>query len=123
MSVSGKRDWSRRQRVGPLLQRELDELLRHEFHDPRLDGLTVTEVDLSPDLRHARVYVSRLGRSVEESLEVLATLGGRLRGVVCRRLHLRYAPRLEFVADLVPDRAARISSLIDRGRGSGPAGD
>ena len=106
----------RRQRLGDQLQVELAELIQREVKDPRVGFVTVTEVRMSPDLKHARVYVSIFedgeGGS-EESLATLQRAEGFLRGRLGRRLRLRYVPALKFVIDDSLDRGARIEELLD----------
>lgn len=78
--------------------------------------MTVTSVDTSPDLRHARVYVSVLGGEDERaaSMEGLAASHGFLQARVNQELHMKRTPKLEFVYDDSVDRGMRISELIDR---------
>lgn len=85
----------RRERVSELIREEISELIRREVRDPRLSGLiSVTEVVTSPDLRHARVFVSVMGTE-EEKRQVekgLAAASGFLRKGLGERLSLRYTP-------------------------------
>ncbi len=91
-------------------------MIREHFSDPCLDGLTITSVDVSPDLRNARVYVSRLGKPLDEALAKLQGISGRLRGWLGKRLKLRRVPELAFVVDTLPDDAAHINELIRAAR-------
>ena len=98
--------------------------------DPRLVALvTVTAVDVTRDLKHARIFVSLLGSDADKasSLEALASMTGHLRTRVARVMRLRVAPQLAFRADESVERAARIESLLaqvrdrksdDRGSGT-----
>ncbi|MCB1884014.1 MAG: 30S ribosome-binding factor RbfA [Geminicoccaceae bacterium] len=95
--------------------------LRGETHDPLLDGvsLTVSEVRMSRDLRHAVVYVSELGHEALRP-EVGAALGraaGRLGGRAAREMNLKYAPRLRFEPDDRFGEAERVERLLDEGLG------
>jgi ribosome-binding factor A len=88
---------------------------RRELHDPELEheDLTVTEVRMSPDLRNATVFVSRLGRSDADSL--LPALGRArpfLRAQLAHALRLRYAPDLSFQPDHALDTAVSIDRLL-----------
>ncbi len=88
---------------------------RREFRDPDLAAadLTVTEVRISPDLRHATAFITRLGRAdVDGLLPNLARAAPYLRGVLARQLHLRVAPDLNFLADTSIDYAARMDALL-----------
>ena len=90
-------------------------LMRGEVHDPRLDGVSVTvgEVRASRDLRQATVYVTELGAAIRpETLAALEHAAPRLAGQVARGIHLKYAPRLHFVADTLFDEAARMERLV-----------
>ena len=85
--------------------------------DPRVTGLvTVTGVDVTRDLRHARVHVSILGTEAEkkETLEGLASVAGHLRARLGRTLRLRSTPELDFKYDASIAHAARIDSLLEQ---------
>jgi len=99
-------------------------LLRGEAHDPRLAGvsLTVGEVRASRDLKHATAYVSELGNRLRpETLAALEHAAPWLSGVVARAMHLKYAPRLRFVADELYDEAARMDRLLSEAKARVPA--
>lgn len=88
---------------------------RGEIRDPDLAGehITVAEVRISPDLKHATVFVSRLGRSdIAEKLPALRRCAAFLRGQVAHALRLRYAPELHFQADTSVDYAMHIDALL-----------
>ena len=89
--------------------------MRHEFRDPDLAGaeITVTEVRLTPDLKHAMVFVSRLGRSdVEELIPVMKRASAYMRGQVAHALRLKFAPDLHFQPDHALDYAMKIEKLM-----------
>jgi len=88
---------------------------REQFRDPDLAGviITVTEVRISPDLKHATVFVTRLGRSdVAEKLPALRRCATFLRGQVAHQLRLRYAPDLHFQADTSIDYAMHVDEML-----------
>ena len=88
---------------------------RGEIHDPDLAGerITVAEVRLSPDLKHATAFVSRLGRTdIEAKLPALRRAATFLRGQVAHALRLRYAPNLHFQADTSVDYAMFVDGLL-----------
>lgn len=88
---------------------------RGAFRDPDLVDarITVTEVRISPDLRHATVFVARLGRSdVAALFPALGRVAAFLRGEVARTLRLRFAPELHFAADTTLETATRIDALL-----------
>jgi ribosome-binding factor A len=105
----------RPERVAELIQERLAELLRSRFRDPRLGFVTVTEVKLSGDLRHARVYVSVLGGAEQERASLAALRHGAafLRHELATGLKLRHTPVLSFIADAGPAQADRIARLLD----------
>lgn len=109
------REFSRTRRVGEQIRRELAELLRDEIRDPRMVMVSMTGVEVSRDLAHAKVYITLLGDPAERP-EVLAALNHAaplLRRELGRRMHIRMTPQLEFRYDEVVERGARLSSLID----------
>jgi ribosome-binding factor A len=110
----------RQLRVGEALRHALAELLlRDGLHQPALADakLTVSEVRISADLRHAVVFLTELGRDLRpERLEALRRATPLLRGELARRLRLKYAPDLEFRADPVFAEAARIEALLVKER-------
>ena len=105
----------RQQRVSELLREEISLIMLRDMHDPHLQSLTVTDVEVSPDLRHAQIYVSTLGDETERR-KVLAALTGRavgfVRGQLARRLDLRRIPELHFRLDDSPRRAQHIEMLL-----------
>jgi len=107
---------SRRQRqVAELLHQEISQLIQHGTKDPRLGFVTVTDVEVSPDLRLARVYVTVLGdeEEAQSTLEGLASAEGYFRYTMKQTLSLRFIPELRFKIDRSLERAARIESLLD----------
>ena len=110
----------RQLRVGEAMRHVLAELLmRGGTREPGLAeaALTVSEVRITPDLRHAVVYVTELGGELEAGrLEALRRAAPMLRGEVARRLQLKYAPDLAFRADRSFAEAARIEALLARER-------
>lgn len=109
-------EFSRTRRVGEQIQRELAELLQREVKDPRVAGVTVTAVEVSRDLAHAKVYVSRMTSDADwdATLEGLRRAGGFLRRELGRRLTLRTVPELRFLRDASIEQGARLSELIDQ---------
>lgn len=108
------REFPRRLRVNVLLQRELAELIRDELTDPRTVGVSVAAVDVSPDLRSARVTVTCLGDddALQQAVEGLEHAAGRLRHMLGRRVRMRVLPQLHFVVDRTTREADRINRLI-----------
>jgi ribosome-binding factor A len=108
----------RQLRVGEEIRHILaGEFIRREFRDPDLatTPITVTEVRISPDLRHATVFVTRLGRSdIGVLLPNLARVAPYLRGVLAKAMRLRVAPDLSFQPDTSIDYAQHVSELLHR---------
>ena len=104
------------ERVNSLIRQEISELLRRQVKDPRLGNLVaVTDVSTSPDLRHAKVSVSRIGSEEEkqETLSVLAAASGFFRNELAKRLRLRHIPELSFQWDDSIERGVHLLQLID----------
>ena len=115
------KDFSRTRRIAEQIQRELAELIRHEMKDPGVGGLvTITEVEVSPDHSHAKVFFTRLGDEslIQETSAGLRRAAGFLRTQLAQRLKLRTVPQLEFKYDASVERGARLSRLIDEAVGS-----
>jgi ribosome-binding factor A len=107
---------SRRQRqVAELLHEELSQLIQHGTRDPRLGFVTVTGVDVSPDLRLARVYVTVLGdkSDAQETLAGLVSAAGYFRHRLRELLTLRFIPELTFKIDSSLEYGMRIDKLLD----------
>src|SRR5215218_771144 len=110
-------DNRRHERVAEAIREEVARFLADGVKDPRVGGLvTVTGVDLTRDLRHARVFVSILGSDAEkaDAFVGLASLAAHLRGRIGRALRLRVAPEIAFRPDESVARAARIESLLEQ---------
>jgi ribosome-binding factor A len=104
----------RQERVQAQLVEQISDIIFTEMRDPRLGFLTVTGAEISRDLRHAKVYVSILGdnEARKQSLKVLNSATGMLRGEFARRAHLRVAPELEFHYDDGIERGQHIFELL-----------
>ena len=107
----------RADRVAEAIREEVATFLTDRAKDPRLIGLvTVTGVDVTRDLRHAKVFVSVLGSEAEQraTFEGLASIAGHLRSYVGRSLRLRVAPQIVFQPDRSIAQAAHIDALLAR---------
>jgi ribosome-binding factor A len=104
----------RSDRVGALLQSSLSEILLRDVKDPRIGMVTVTGVELSSDLKHARVFVSTVGDEAarRRSLEGLASARPFLQSQAGKRLGLRFTPELRFVLDPSFEAADRMERLL-----------
>jgi ribosome-binding factor A len=108
---------ARMRRVDEAVRAVLSDAIATHLQDPRVGFVTVTAVKTSPDLRHARVYVSVLGdeHAREDSLAGLRSAHGFLQGRVAAELSLKHTPLLTFEYDESITRAMRITRLIDEG--------
>ena len=109
----------RLRRVDEAVRQVLSDAVATDLKDPRVGFVTVTAVKTSPDLRHARVYVSVLGGEDERaaSLEGLRSAHGFLQRRVAGELRMKHTPTLDFVYDDSVERGMRLSELIDRETG------
>lgn len=104
------------ERVNSLIRHEISQLLQRQVKDPRLGNfIAVTEVITSPDMKHARVFISHLGTDAEkqETLNTLTSAAGFFRRELSKSLKLRYTPELAFHWDDSIERGDRISQIID----------
>ena len=103
-------------RVNEAVREVVSVRIAEGLRDPRIGFVTVTSVDTSPDLRHARVYVSVLGTAEEREATMagLESAHGVLQQSVASELRLKHTPTLQFVFDESIDRGMRISELLDR---------
>jgi ribosome-binding factor A len=100
--------------VNALLQETLSDLLQREVADPRLDFVTVTDVDTTSDLRQAHVYVTFLGAAEDRQsgMEALGKATSYLRRQLGQRVYLRYVPELTFHLDKSIERGLRIDEIL-----------
>ncbi len=112
------KEYARTQRVSDYLQRELATLIQHELRDPRVGMVSVTGVDVSRDLRHARVYYTVMGsdssEEAKESTEALNRAAGFLRTQLSRDSSMRSVPQLKFYFDSSVGRGRKLEDLIHR---------
>jgi ribosome-binding factor A len=101
-------------RVGELIQAEIADLLLRHIKDPRLNMATVSRVEVSPDLRYARMYISHTGNEVEQQMAIEGFLhaAGFIRNQLSKRLKLRHVPQLSFKLDTTIAYGVRISSML-----------
>ncbi len=104
----------RPRKVADLIQRELADLLRHELRDPRVGMVTLTSVDVAPDLSHAKVFFTLLNSDKkDETARALQRAAGFLRSQLSHRMTMYTTPELRFVYDESVERGDRLSRLID----------
>jgi ribosome-binding factor A len=109
------RDYPRSRRIADQVQRELSDIIRLELKDPRVGMITITDVDVSPDNKNARVYFTVLGdqERVADALAGLTRAAGFLRSELSQRMKLRSVPQLRFAHDASVERGMHLSQLID----------
>ena len=105
---------ARPRKVADLIQREISELLRRELRDPHVGMVTLTSVDVAPDLSHAKVFFTLLDKSkLAETEKALQRAAGFLRSQLSHRMNMYTTPALRFVYDESVERGDRLSRLID----------
>ena len=109
------REYGRNRRVADLVLRELAVCIQRELSDTKLKFVTVSAVDVSPDLKNAKVYVTSLEDDLDKDRIVkdLNERAGHYRHLLSQRLSLRSVPRLTFVFDYSVERGRRLTDLID----------
>jgi ribosome-binding factor A len=104
----------RPQKVADLIQRELSDLLRRDVRDPHVGMVTLTSVDVAPDLSHAKVFFTILDKQKQgETTKALQRAAGFLRSQLSHRMNMYTTPALRFVYDESVERGDRLSRLID----------
>ena len=108
------KDYSRTQRIGDQMQRELAVLIQREIKDPRLGLVTITAVDVSRDLSHAKVFITVMGKDddaeqIKLNLEILGEAAGYLRMLLGKSMKVRTIPQLHFHYDASIRRGAELS--------------
>lgn len=113
------KDFSRSHRVAEQMQRELADLLMFEVKDPRIGMITITAVEVTGDMAHAKIFYSaaKPDDSIQKGLEKSA---GFLRTQLAKRMLLRTVPQLHFVYDSSIDNGMKMSQLIDEALSNKP---
>ncbi|MDO8438988.1 MAG: 30S ribosome-binding factor RbfA, partial [Telluria sp.] len=104
-------------RVADQIQRDLAEIIAYELKDPRVGMVTISEVQLTPDYAHAKVFFTMLKddkESVRNTVEGLQAASGFIRKQLGLRLHIHTLPQLHFVHDTSTSRGMEMSLLIDQ---------
>lgn len=108
--------FKRADKVSEAIKREISVMLNQEVKDPGIHFVTVTGVETTDDLRHAKIFVSILGdeKTRQESMDGLERAKGFLRGELGHRLQLRYTPEIQFRLDKSLDHAMKIRGLLNQ---------
>jgi ribosome-binding factor A len=116
--------YKRSQRLGILFREEIADIIMKKVKDPRLGFVTVTDVELSEDLKLARVYISVLkDEDKETALEILNAAKGLVRSEVSKRVRVKFIPAIEFRIDASIARGDRIDQLLSEIREKGYSDD
>ena len=113
----------RHERVAEEIRHELGTMVAGELKDPRLEGLiTITEVRVTPDLKHARVFVSVMGSGMEQknAIRGLSAAAGYIRHELTERIQLRRAPEMHFILDHSEEYSQRIDELLKQTKKPAP---
>lgn len=108
---------SRSERVRKALIREVSTLLQRNIKDPRISGIvSVTDVELSSDCRHAKIFVSIFGEKEEQdkTMKALESSTGYIRTEISKRLEMRFSPEIVFKMDDSLERGSRVSGILDK---------
>lgn len=108
-------EFSRTQRVGGQIQRELAQIIQQELCDPRLGLVTISAVKVSKDMAHAKVFITLMKpeQDVDATLKVLKKASGFLRRALGKRIVLRVLPELHFVYDRSLEEGLRVDALLN----------
>lgn len=106
--------FKRSQRIQELLLEEIARLIQHGLKDPRIGFATITQVNVSDNLKHANIFVSVMGgdQEKEDTLEALRSAKGFIRNALGKNLYLRYIPELDFKRDDTQDQVDKISKIL-----------
>lgn len=106
----------RPERVQEALRQEISRIVQNEIRDPRLGFLTITAVDLTRDLRYARVYFSVLGEEKDKKLALkgLNSAKGYIKGLLSDRIKLKFMPEIEFKVDESFEHTRKIYDILDK---------
>ena len=107
---------TRVERVAELIREEISEIIREEVSDPRIGFVSITRVDLSPDLENARIYVSILGNeeNKKECMRGLNSATKFIRGKLGHLLQMRVVPEIKFVRDDSLEKGSRVLGIISK---------
>ncbi|MBI5145396.1 MAG: 30S ribosome-binding factor RbfA [Candidatus Omnitrophica bacterium] len=105
----------RQERVAEAIQKEVSIIIHDELKDPRLGFVTVTRVELTPDLRYAKIFFSVLGKDEDykKTKEALDSALGFIRRLVAERINLRFAPEISFREDRSSEYSVKIQEILN----------
>lgn len=105
----------RQEQLAAFLRDEVSDIIRREMKDPRLGFASITRVELSPDYRYAKIYVSVLGsdEDLKETIDALSGAAGFIRHILKPRIHARHIPHLSFRADRSMEHAEAVARTLN----------
>ena len=111
------KEFSRTSRIGEVIMRELAQMIQQEVSDPRVGMVTVSHVSVTPDLKYAKVYITRLNgikseKDVNECIEGLTNAAGFLKRGIAKRVEIRTIPELRFYYDKSLEHGFHMDELI-----------
>jgi ribosome-binding factor A len=116
--MANRNDFSRTDRIRKAIIREFSDILAHEIKDPILVNqlISVTDVEVSGDMRHAKVFVSIMGEEElqKQIMEVLLENRPKIRSAIGQRIRLRYTPEIDVKLDNSLERGTRITQLLNQ---------
>lgn len=116
--MGSRHEFSRTDRVRKELIREISKIIREDIQNPALVDqiISVTDIDLSNDLRHAKVFVSVMADTEQQQalMEILTEETPKIRNLVGQRIRLRYTPALVFLMDDSLERGSRVTQLLNK---------
>jgi ribosome-binding factor A len=106
---------ARHERVAQALKREISNIIHDELKDPRLGFVTITDVELTPDLRYAKVFFSVLGKDQDykKTQEALDCALGFIRRLIAQRIRLRFVPEITFKEDRSAEYSIKIQEVLE----------
>ncbi|MFH0790516.1 MAG: 30S ribosome-binding factor RbfA [Candidatus Omnitrophota bacterium] len=106
---------ARHEKVAAALKKEISSIIHDELKDPRLGFITITRVELTPDLRSAKIFFSVFGKEQDhiKTKKALESAGGFIRKLVAQRIQLRFAPEIIFKEDKSTEYSVRIQEVLD----------
>ena len=106
---------ARREKIAEALKKEISSIIQKELKDPRLGFVTITSVEITADLRYAKIFFSVLGedKDYKKTKEALDSALGFIRRLIAQRIKLRFAPELSFREDKSCEYSIKIQKLLD----------
>ncbi|MCU0651863.1 MAG: 30S ribosome-binding factor RbfA [Candidatus Omnitrophica bacterium] len=106
---------ARHEKVASAIQKEVSVIIHDELNDPRLGFVTVTRVELTPDLRYAKIFFSVLGKDEDyaKTKKALDSALGFIRRLIAQRVQLRFAPEIMFREDKTGEYSVRVQQVLD----------